>query len=144
MTVPRNTLDYTDVNPKTQLAFDVDGVTVTYDDTVARGASQAGWGAVGFSADHTVELRADAEKVEGMLLLIEPDNRATVRTVGSFKFKAGTGATFTIGRGVVGALRSAAPGYVRGVAVGTQDEEDIEFGRVVDDSDADAIVVLYP
>jgi hypothetical protein len=142
MSVPRNTTDYTDINPKTQLPFTIDNSTITYDKTKVGGSTQVKR-AVKISGDGIVACVADAEGIDGQLILVEADGKCTVRTTGSFKFPAGTGATFTAGRGVVGALgASSAPGFVRGVNVATQAEEDVEFGSVVDDSVSTAIVVL--
>jgi hypothetical protein len=143
MTVPRSTLDYTDINPKTQLPFEVDGVTITYEEDVANGTSHVRK-AVTILDNRQVELVADAGRVDGQLLLVEPDGFCTVRTTGSMKFPKGTGATFTPGRGVVGDLLVAARGYVRGVDTAVQAEEDAEFGTVADDSDSTTVMVLNP
>lgn len=143
MAIPRNTVDHRDVNPKRQLTFPADGVTIIYSKAAAKGHAGAGWAAVGLSSDNTVELVDDGDQVFGELLLVEPDGMCTVRTEGVSYFKGGTEATFTLSRGVIGALRSSARGYVKGVTVATQNEEDIEFGRVSNDTDADAIEVHY-
>ena len=143
MAIPRNTISLTDINPKRQIPAWADNDTIVYSDAVARGHAAAGWGALTLVGDQVYALAADGEQVHGILLLVESDGALTIRTDGTGNFKAGTGATFTLGRGVVGAERSSAPGYVKGVTVATQAEEDIEFGYVYNDGDAEAIVIEF-
>lgn len=118
----------------------IDNSTITYDKTKAGGSAQVGL-AVTLSADDTVALAADGDAVLGELLLVEADNFCTVRENGPVKLPAGTGASLTLGKKIVGALLSSAKGYIREVATGTAAELGKARGYITNNDDTAAVVV---
>lgn len=102
----------------------IDNSTITYDMTQTGGSAQvtAIPKAVTLSADKTVALAADGDAVLGALVKVEagdatlgPGAVAVVQVDGVTHFAGGTGAALTRGKHIVGALLSAAKGYVREV-----------------------------
>ena len=94
--------------------FDTDATTILYDNTEDGNSAQAGL-AVTLKSDGTIELVGDGEPVLGRLISVEEDDRATVQTHGEMGLPAGTGATLTRGKPIVGDLLVAAEGYIREV-----------------------------
>jgi len=106
--------DYTDINYDA-ITMKIDNVTIVYDVTQVRGASSAAIGkAVGWAAAaDTVQLCADGDAICGVLLEVFADGFCTVQHRGFAPLPAGTSATVTPGLPAVGALLSAAKGYIR-------------------------------
>jgi hypothetical protein len=114
MADPRDILDYEGIREGDE-TFYIDGVTITYDETKAKGSAQVGL-AVTLSADNTVALAADGDPILGKLRLVESDSKCNVMTEGVTDYAIGTGATLVRGGPIVGCLLIAAKGYVRGPA----------------------------
>ena len=137
-------------NPRLTPAFDdiaavyatyiIDNSTILYDAAQVNGSAQVGL-AVTLSAARTVELAADADPIEGKLIKVEADDRATVQVGGYCTLPAGTGASLTLGKKIVGDLLVAAPGYVREVATATAAELGVARGRIIDASVTTDVVV---
>ncbi|HMV50850.1 MAG TPA: hypothetical protein PLD20_24425 [Blastocatellia bacterium] len=141
MANPRAIQDFTDIRSHRE-TFTIDGVTITFDKTKPFGSDQAGKSlAVTLSGNGTVALAADGDRVIGTLELVEKGDKCTVQTGAYCKFKGGTSASLTLGKAIVGALRSSAKGYIREVATGTAAELGKCGGFIVDAADTDAIVV---
>lgn len=123
--------------------FKIDDSTITYSATETNGSAQVGL-AVGFSDDETVELVGDGEEVIGKLVSVEKDGYCNVQIAGMMTLPAGTGASLTNGKKIVGDLSTAAEGYIREVATGTAAELGVARGFIVDNSTTTAVVVwLY-
>jgi hypothetical protein len=116
MTNPRIAPSVVGVDAKYN-TFIIDDSTITYDADYAGGSAQVGL-AVRLlpGTANAVELVGDGEAVLGKLIKVEADNRCTVQTHGGMALKAGTAATLTIGKKIVGDLLVAAEGYIREVA----------------------------
>jgi len=116
--------------------------SIVYDATKKGGSQQAEDGlAVTLTSDKKVGLVGDGEAVEGLLILVEPDGRCSVQTGGYMPFKAGTGASLGLDKKIVGALLSAAKGYIREVATGVAAELGVARGRIIDNDDTSAVIV---
>lgn len=138
MANPRNTIDFTELLNE-QVTYLHDS-SIVYDATKANGSAQVGL-AVRLTADDTVGLTQDATGVHGKLILVEPDGKCAVQVRGYCTLPGGSGATFTLGAGVVGDLDTAAEGYVRGRAAATLAEVAVQRGRVINDNTLTAIVI---
>ncbi len=139
---PRNEVDFDDLEPKRQVTFWGDGVTIVYDIN-SRGGSAAVGKAVMLSANRTVALTNAGARVLGELRHVGPDGKCTVRTEGFVKLPQGTTLpVVALGGAVVGDTGAgAARGFVRGVAPATLADVAAGRGTAVDISDATAIVV---
>jgi hypothetical protein len=134
MANPRNVISHAGVFRQTE-KYRIDASTITYDATAEHGSPHAGPSdgkAVRLSANDTVALATDGSFVLGKLILVESDGVCTVQVGGYCTLPKGTGATFILGVGVVGAVLSAAPGYVRGAASATAAELALQNGKVHD------------
>ncbi len=142
MPAGRNQVDYTDIRYDA-LTMKIDGVTIVYDATKARGGAAAMLDkAVSLSADDTVQLASDGEAVFGKLIQVESDGFATVQRWGMATLPAGASATVTRGNRVVGALgASSAKGYIRDAAAATAAELVRARGNIVNIADTTAVVV---
>src|SRR6185295_18166128 len=97
---------------------------------------------VTLSTHKTIALTADGNAVEGKLVKVEADGKATVQVGGFMSLPGGASATLTPGTAIVGALGAAsAKGYVRSAASGTAAELIKCRSRIVDASDTTAVVV---
>jgi len=121
--------------------YQIDGADIVYDATQANGSAVAGR-AVRESGNGVVRLTGAAETVLGKLLQVEPDGFCSVQTGGYMDLPKGDG-TLTVGAKLVGDVRTAARGYVRGVAVATLAEVAVANGRAEDVSVADACECLF-
>jgi hypothetical protein len=140
MANPRNIVSFTDIDPLT-VTYKIDGSTITYSATTTNGSAQVGL-AVTLSTDDTVGLVGDGEAVEGKLIKVEADNKATVQVGGYMTLPAGNGASLTLGKKIVGALNaSSAEGYIREVATGTAAELGVCRGRIINNDTTTAVVV---
>lgn len=123
--------------------FKIDDSTITYSATETNGSAQVGL-AVTFSDDETVQLVGDGEAVIGKLINVTADDYCTVQIAGMMTLPAGSGASLTNGKKIVGDLSTAAEGYIREVATGTAAELGVARGFIVDNSTTTAVVVwLY-
>jgi len=120
--------------------YKIDDSTITYSDTQDGGSAGVGL-AVTLSAAETIELVGDGEPVEGKLLKVESDGYAVVQVAGYMTLPAGTGATLTLGKKIVGDLLVAAEGYIREVDQTTALELAFARGGIVDASVTTAVVV---
>lgn len=96
--------------------YKADGVDIVYDGTKADGSVSAGL-AVMISANGTVRLTADGSRVLGKLLKVSDDGFCSVQIGGVVTLPSS--GTITPGTAIVGALNSAARGYVRSVVPAT-------------------------
>jgi hypothetical protein len=138
MANPRNTTDFGDLLAE-QVTYLHDS-SIVFDRTKANGSAQVGL-AVRLTADRTVGLTQDATPVHGKLINVEGDGKCAVQVRGYCELPGGTGATFTLGAGVVGDLDTAAEGYVRGRAAATLAEVAVQRGRVIDDTTLTAVII---
>jgi hypothetical protein len=141
---PRSVIDHEGVDGAFA-PFLIDNSTIVYDGTKIGGAAATMIDkAVSLSAANTIKLAADGEAIIGKLVLVEPDNKATVQVSGFMKLPGGTGATLTRGFKIVGALLAAAPGYIREVASATAAELNKGRGFICDATDTTQVdVFLY-
>lgn len=139
MSDPRADVKYDAIRAE-YTTYKIDDSTITYEATEANGSSVAGR-AVTLSAAETVALAADGEPIEGKLISVEADGYCTVQTGGFMTLPAGTGASLTLGKKIVGDLLSAAKGYIREVDTTTAAELGLARGRVIDAGVTTAVVV---
>lgn len=132
---PRKNVDFTGLNaPSDYVSYKYDS-SIVYDSSVPGGSAQIGR-AVTITAARTVGLVGDGERVLGRLEIVEPDGFCGVVRGGYVELPAGSGATLTLGSGIVGDLGpSSAKGYIQtGAAVPTR-------GQIVDATDTTAVIV---
>lgn len=139
MADPRNTVDFVGIDYSAQ-TFIIDNSTITYSATATNGSSQVGL-AVALSAANTIELAGDGEEILGKLISVDSDNKAVVQTGGYMELPAGTGASLTVGKKIVGDLLVSAEGYIREVATGTAAELGVARGMIIDAGTTTAVVV---
>lgn len=140
MADPRNAVSFEGINEE-RVTFLIDNSTITYSATAANGSAQVGL-AVALSAASTIELAGDGEEVVGKLLSVEADNKAVVQTGGFMTLPAGTGASLTVGKKIVGDLGAdSAEGYIREVATGTAAELGVARGMIINAGTTTAVVV---
>lgn len=139
MADPRLTPSNIGVDPEYR-TYLIDASTITYSATTANGSAQVGL-AVTFSAADTVALAVDGNAVVGKLLQVEPNSICRVQTDGVVTLPAGTGASLTRGKKIVGALLVAAGGYIREVATATAAELGVARGIITNAADTAAVVV---
>ena len=139
MADPRLGVGYAEIGAKFA-SFKIDNSTITYDATQAGGSAQVGL-AVTVSAADTVALVADAGAIVGKLIKVESDNIATVQIAGGMVLAAGTGASLTLGKKLVGDLLIAAKGYVREVNTGVPAELGVARGMILDGGTTTAVEI---
>lgn len=132
-------VDYEGLDPQV-VTFAVDASTVAFDATKANGSASVGL-AVTMDSSGKVALCADGEFVLGKLLSVESDGKCSVQTGGYMKLPAGTSASLTRGKAIVGDLLAAARGYIREVATATAAELGVCNGAIIDPADTEAVVV---
>lgn len=115
-----------------RLTYKADGVDIVYDETQPGGSAVVGR-AVMLSGNGIVRLTADASPVLGKLIAVEPGNFCTVQVGGNCDLPQGTGAAAVAGSKIVGALLTAARGYIRLAAAATLAEVAVA-DHVVDDA----------
>lgn len=144
MADPRNTVAFDELDAHYS-TYKIDNSTITYDSTKERGAATTMIDkAVTLSADGTVALAADGEKVIGRLDGVESDNKARVQDGGFMELPGGDGATLTLGKAIVGALgAAAAKGYIREVNTGAVAELGKQNGAIIDNDTTTAVVVKF-
>lgn len=121
--------------------FKIDNSTITYSATSNGGSASVGL-AVTLSAADTVALVADAGAVLGKLVKVEADNTCTVQIAGGMVLAAGTGASLTLGKAIVGDLLVAAKGYIREVDHTTAAELGVSRGYIVDGGTTTAVELV--
>lgn len=115
MTNPRKVVDFTGLD-RHVTTFPIDGVTITYSSTAAKGSAVAGR-AVELSANRTVALVNDGNSVLGQLELVEADGMASVIDRGYVQLPGGDGGPpLTVGQKIVGDLNGGNRGYIRALA----------------------------
>ncbi len=141
MSDPRLSIRFEEIKPTFE-TFAIDDNTITYDATKKNGSDQVGL-AVTMTADTvpTVQLAGDGEAVVGKLIGVEKDGYCTVQTQGNMTLPAGTSATLTRGKKIVGDLLVAAEGYIREVDTATAAELGVARGFIIDPSTTTAVVV---
>jgi len=139
MADPRNTVKLEGIREE-RATYLIDGVTITFSATAVRGSAAVDK-AVTLSADKTVALAADGEFVLGKLIAVESDGKAIVADEGYVTLPAGTGASVTLGKKIVGALLSSAKGYVREVATATAAELGVCRGAIIENDTTTALVI---
>jgi hypothetical protein len=135
MADPRTVIVYDEIGIQRQTLI-ADGVTILYDSTKAGGSVSVGL-AVSLSANDTVQLAGDGETVIGQLDWVEKDLKCSVAVKGFLIFKGGTTPALVRGAGIIGALSTAAKGFVKGAGAATNGK-----GTVFNDT-ATAVVVLF-
>ena len=122
--------------------FLIDDSTITYDATEDGGSAQVGL-AVALSAAETIELAGDGEEIVGKLVKVESDNVATVQIAGGMTLPAGTSASLTVGKKIVGDLGAeSAEGYIREVNTAQAAELGVARGMICDNDTTTAVWVL--
>jgi len=139
MADPRNTVLLEGIREE-RTTYLIDNSTITFSATAVRGSAQVDK-AVTLSADKTVALAGDGEFVLGKLLGVESDGKAIVADEGYVTLPAGTGASVTLGKRIVGALLSSAKGYVREVATATAAELGVARGFIAENDTTTALVI---
>ena len=137
MANPRTATDYSGINAH-YTTYLSDGSTIVYSETAVGGSTAVGK-AVSLSANRTAKLAADAEHVVGKLILVEPDGKCNVQDGGYCQLPSS--GTVTRGTGIVGALLTAAPGYIRSAVSATAAEAAIAKGEIIDVADTAAVWV---
>lgn len=140
MANPKAVINYNGIGRET-VTLKIDDSTIKYSATAADGSVSVGL-AVTLSADGTVALCADADRVLGKLLEVTHDGFCTVQVGGFVTLPGGASATLTRGLAIVGALgASSAKGYIRVVATGTAAELGKCHGYIVESGTSTAVVV---
>lgn len=139
MADPRNTVKLEGIREE-RATYLIDGDTITFSATAVRGSASVDL-AVTLSADKTVALTADGQFVLGKLIAVESDGKAIVADEGYVTLPAGTGASVTLGKKIVGALLSSAKGYVREVATATAAELGVCRGAIIENDTTTALVI---
>ena len=139
MADPRVTPEFEGIDAR-YATYVIDDSTITYDAAEAGGSAEIGL-AVTLSADRTVALAADAEAIEGKLILVEADNNCLVQVGGYMTLPAGTSATLGVNSQIVGDLLVSAKGYIRAVDSATAAELALSRGSIIDDSTTTAVIV---
>ena len=122
-------------------SFLIDDVAITYSATQNGGSSSVGL-AVTMSAAQTISTVADGEAVIGKLLKVEPDGVATVQVKGGMTLPAGSSASLTRGKMIVGDLLVAAEGYIREVNTAVAAELGVARGSIHNGGTTTAVVVM--
>jgi hypothetical protein len=121
--------------------FTYDNVQITYDAVYSGGSAVVGRAVTITAAAGVISLAADAEFVLGKLVKVEPDGKCTVQTKGVMELPAGTGATLTLGKAIVGDLLVAAEGYIREVNTAAPAELGVQNGKIWEATTTTAVVV---
>lgn len=141
MADPRLSVDNNEVAAEFA-SYKIDDSTITYSATEDGGSDKVDL-AVTLTAgsQNVIETVGDGEFVLGKLIKVEKDGIATVQTKGYMELAAGTSATLTEGKAIVGDLLVAAEGYIREVATATAAELGVCRGWIDDPTTTTAVVV---
>jgi hypothetical protein len=144
MADPRKTTSFNEVDAHYS-TYAIDNSTITYDGTKANGFGWTHAGrSVALSADKTVKLAGDGDRVIGRIDGVESDNFCRVQDDGYMPLPGGSGASLTRGKSIVGAVDgSSNPGFIREAASGTAAELVKDSGVIVDNSDTAAVIVQF-
>jgi hypothetical protein len=123
-----------------RMTYKGDGADIIYDETQPGGSAVVGR-AVYLSGNGIVRLTADATPVLGKLIAVEPGNFCTVQVGGNCDLPQGTGAACVAGARIVGAVLTAARGYIRRLADATLAEVAVGNHCVDDATTSTAIEV---
>lgn len=116
MANPRKTISHIGIGFRSTTML-VDAITLTYSATEKNGSAGAGLAvAAKTTVEDTVELVTTDQRVLGKVLQVEPDGACAVQIEGGCELPQGTGPALIRGRRIVGALSTAARGYIAGVA----------------------------
>jgi hypothetical protein len=116
------------------LTFKIDGSDIVYEAApVTNGSSKVGL-AVMESAGGVVRLTADGSRVLGKLLKVDDDGYCSVQVGGVVTLPSS--GTITAGTEIVGALLTAARGYIRSPVAATLADVANASGYVIDPTDA--------
>lgn len=140
MADPRLSVDFAKIG-YVNATFKIDNSTITYSATADGGSAVVGR-AVTMSAADTVELAADGEVIVGRLERVESDNMCTVQIAGGMELPAGTGASLTLGKKIVGDELGADEGYIREVATGTAAELGVARGMIMNAATTTAVKLI--
>jgi hypothetical protein len=121
--------------------FTYDNSTITYSATEEGGSAVVGRAVTFSAAAGVIETVADGEFVLGRLVKVESDGKCTVQTKGVMELPAGTTATLTLGKAIVGDLLIAAEGYIREVNTATAAELGVQNGKIWEATTTTAVVV---
>jgi hypothetical protein len=139
MADPRKAVRFQEVGQK-QRTYKIDNSTITYSATAANGSASVGL-AVTMSADDTVALTGDADRVRGRLEQVFADGYCSVTDEGYVELPGGTGAALTRGKAIVGDLLAAAKGYIREVDTAVAAELGKMGGEIINNGVTTAVVV---
>ena len=117
----------------------IDGVTITFDIAYPRGSSVVDR-AVTLSTDDTYALAATGEEIAGVLFLVDRDGKCTIHKGEGLEAPAGTGASVTPGKKIVGAQRSSAKGYIKEADYEELAEIACARGQIINNDNLDKVV----
>lgn len=138
MAIPQNRIGYADIDALT-VTFMYDG-SIVFNDAEDGGSAQVGL-AVTMTDDDTVGLVGDGEFVLGELIKVNDDGYCTVHMAGFVRLPAGTGASLTLGKKIVGDLLVAAKGYIQEMNTGTAGHNGVSRGAIVNKDDVNNVWV---
>lgn len=121
------------------LSYKIDGTDIVYEAApITNGSSKAGL-AVMLSGNGIVRLTADGARVLGRLLKVDDDGWCSVQVGGVVQLPSS--GTITVNTQIVGALLSAARGYVRSEVLATLADVANAAHNVLDVSDVNNIEI---
>lgn len=138
MADPRSAIDHEGIDA-VRVTYAHDN-TIVYSATQPNGSAQVGL-AVSLETAKTVTLAGDGEEIEGRLDLVHSDGFCVVQIKGFMKLPAGTSASLSVGKKIVGDLLVSAEGYIREVNTATAAELGLCRGRIIDAGTTTAVVV---
>lgn len=141
MSNPRAIVNYEGVQ-NYRFTVPYDNSTITYSATANGGSSVVGR-AVTLNSSEQAALAADAEGILGKLISVEADGMCTIER-GFVTLPAGTGASLTNMKAIVGDLLVAAQGYIREVNTAVAAELGVMDGKIIDPTTTTAVVVYLP
>ena len=149
MANPRLTVGFEGLDAE-YVTMQIDNSSITFDGTKVGGSAQVGL-AVTVSANKTIALAQDGDRILGKLINVETGNFATVQHEGGMTLPGGNAATLTPGSAIVGALGAAsAHGYIRSIAApGGAYAQSVATdagrgrGEILDASDTTKVAVLF-
>jgi hypothetical protein len=138
MADPRASIRFDEIKP-INITYAHDA-SIVYSATAVNGSASVGL-AVSLVDDAEVTLAGDGEGIEGKLIKVMDDGFCVVQAGGYMTLPAGTSATLTVGKAIVGDLLVSAEGYIREVATATAAELGVQRGTIIDSSTTTAVVV---
>jgi hypothetical protein len=140
MADPRLVTNRIGAEPKRPHTFKADGSgDIVYDSTQIGGSAVVGR-AVMLSGNGVIRLTADATRVLGKLVKVEPDGFCHVEVDGAVDLPSN--GTTTANTAIVGALGpSSVRGYIRSAVAATASDVAVQRGLVIDATTASAVEV---